>query len=216
MKKTLLIALALSQLFCLDAPDKSENSSAIALLLVDSDFLASPQRGTAAPANQVKTTVRNGSFLTEVNATSSRHWVYVDLKQGGVAVLADGNWDLRFKRFVIGTNGGTSGTGRGGACDTGLIHFVNVGIATTCLNGTILADTIQSQDGEGFGDVNESANPALFHWYAYTNTILKAKENVYIIQGSDGLSRFKLQMTDYYSRQAGTSGYPTFRWERLR
>lgn len=81
-------------------------------------------------------------------------------------------------------------------------------------SGGIQVDTNQSQDGAGFADVNDSASPVLFNWYTYNNTILTAKNNVYVIRDSNGTSFFKLQMLDYYS-SSGTSGYPKFRWAKL-
>jgi len=81
-------------------------------------------------------------------------------------------------------------------------------------SGGIQVDTNQSQDGAGFADVNDSASPVLFNWYTYNNTILTAKNNVYVIRDSKGTSFFKLQMLDYYS-SSGTSGYPKFRWAKL-
>ncbi|EMY71574.1 HmuY domain protein [Leptospira vanthielii serovar Holland str. Waz Holland = ATCC 700522] len=47
----------------------------------------------------------------------------MNLKANAAIVGAGDVWDLRFKRYNIGTNSGTSGTGNGGACSTGSTDF---------------------------------------------------------------------------------------------
>ncbi|TGK44585.1 HmuY family protein [Leptospira andrefontaineae] len=164
-----------------------------------------------APGNT--TTTGSGTFTTRVNATASNCWAYIDLKAGGVETTQSGTWDLKFKRFVIGTNSGTSGSGNGGSCfnagDTNLA-------AVTGGDCTPEVDDLMSQTGGGgFGTATEDASPALWDWYDYNGTthILSPKSRGYLIQGSDG-SFFGLEVTDYYDN-AGTSGFPTFTWKNL-
>lgn len=205
--------LVIGLLFFVSCEAKKPNdSSAAALLILEGGF----GLGGDTALNKVTTKEESpGVFLTTVNATSTRTWVFVNLNANGIQVLEADSWDLRFRRFLIGTNSGTSGSGSGAACKTGITNFTAVTNATAC-STSFQVDSMQSQTGGGggAGDVNDSANPELFEWYTYNNTILTAKSEVYIVRGKDGVKKFKLQMRDYYST-AGTSGYPTFRWAKL-
>ncbi|PKA15954.1 HmuY family protein [Leptospira haakeii] len=154
-----------------------------------------------------------GVNTTRVNATASGCWAYIDLKAGGVETTKSGTWDLRFKRFVIGTNSGTSGSENGGSCfNAGDTNLAGV----TGGDCTPQVDELMSQTGGGgFGTATENASPALWDWYDYNGTthILTPKARGYLIQGSDG-SFFGLEVTDYYDG-ASTSGFPTFKWKTL-
>ncbi|MCC5813949.1 MAG: HmuY family protein [Leptospira sp.] len=212
MKNLFLILVSITLIQCVPATSsEGDDSAALVLLLLDE----SPTRNRNSQdmaLDRVTTETVTGGNETTVNASSTRFWVYVDLKAGGVQVTETGSWDMRFRRFLIGTNSGASGSGQGGACDTGSTDFPSISSASTC---TFQVDSIQTQsDTGGNADVNDPASPALFEWYSYNETILTAKNNVYIIRGSDGSTRFKLQMRGYYS-SAGTSGYPKFLWARL-
>ncbi|TGL35129.1 heme-binding protein HmuY [Leptospira koniambonensis] len=163
------------------------------------------------------TTTGSGTFTTQVNATASGCWAYINLKAGGVETTKSGNWDLRFKRFIIGTNSGSSGSGNGGSCGFGDgdpatdINDVTVG------GCTIAVDSVLSQTGGGgFGTATESASPSLWTWYNYNGTthVLTAYSIGYLIQGSDGVSNFAIEVTDYYDN-ANTSGFPTIKWKEL-
>ncbi|EIE03101.1 HmuY family protein [Leptospira licerasiae] len=160
------------------------------------------------------TTTGSGTFTTVVNATASGCWVYLDLKAGGVETTKSGTWDLKFKRFVIGTNSGTSGSGSAGSCfNAGDTNLASV----TGGDCTPEVDELMSQTGGGgFGTATENASPALWDWYDYNGTthILTPKSRGYLIQGSDGTSSFGLEMTDYYDN-ASTSGFPKFIWKEL-
>ncbi|MCG6154000.1 MULTISPECIES: HmuY family protein [Leptospira] len=161
---------------------------------------------------------------TTINASSSTNWVYVNLKANASVVGSTDVWDLRFKRYNIGTNSGTSGNGNGGACFTGSTDYLATFTGSEC---TKVVDVQLSSSGGGpISGSTESINPVISApldldpmpagygtWYTYSNTILTAKPNVYIITGENG-SKYVLQMLDYYNA-AGTSGYPKFRWRKL-
>ncbi|MEI1280468.1 HmuY family protein [Leptospira venezuelensis] len=156
-----------------------------------------------------------GINTTMVNATASGCWVYINLKAGGVETTQSGAWDLKFKRFVIGTNSGTSGSGSAGACFNDGTDISNVTNNSFCT--PIEIDEHMSQvGGGGFGTASEDANPALWEWYNYNGTTheLTSKNRGYLIRGSNGTSYFGLEVTDYYDG-AGTSGFPTFKWKVL-
>ena len=154
--------------------------------------------------------------ITAVTATSGSNWSYCDL--GTLATVDEFNaaWDLRFQRFRISTNSGTTDSGDGGSCNTGSTDFDSVTSSTAC---TIQADVSLSVSIGGAGGtdtVDFEGADALKEWYDYNSSthVLTAKDDVYLIRSSDGGSIYKIQMTDYYS-ESGTSGYPTFRWESL-
>lgn len=210
MQYILIIFLSFFLMQC--EQKKQEDTAAAALLILEGGF----GLGEDTALNKVSTKEESaGVFLTTVNATSSKNWVFVNLNGNGVQVLEADSWDMRFRRFLIGTNSGTSGSGLGGACKTGITNFSSVTNATAC-STSFQVDSVQSQTGGGggAGDVNDSANPEMFEWYTYNSTILTAKSEVYLVKGKDGTKKYKVQMTDYYS-SAGTSGYPTFRWAKL-
>ncbi|TGL33412.1 HmuY family protein [Leptospira perdikensis] len=199
--------------------DSNDDSSASLLLLAGGVESGIPC--TAVPTNAVVTT---GTYTTTVNATSSCNWVYVSLKSNGVKVESTSQWDIALKRFNIQTNSGTSGSGSGGACKSGSTNFASAFTGAEC---TAVVDVRLSSAGGGpVTSSSESINPVMAApldltpmpagygaWYTYSNTILTAKTDVFIITGSDG-AKYAIQMLDYYSA-AGTSGNPKFQWKKL-
>lgn len=171
------------------------------------------------------TTTGGTTKTTEVNASAYECWTYVDLKSGGAKTTVDGDWDLKFKRFVIGTNSGTSGSGSAGSCDSGKTasNFGTVAITDGDCNvdaptGGMTVDEAQTASGGGgFGSANESASPVLFEWYDYgqLDHTLNPKDKSYVIRASNGTSYFAFKMVGYYSTVSGTSGYPRFDWKPL-
>ncbi|TGK77564.1 heme-binding protein HmuY [Leptospira noumeaensis] len=200
--------------------NSSDDSSAL-LLLVAGGVESGGIPCTVVPANAVNTT---GTYTTVVNATSSCNWVYVSLKSNGVKVESTAQWDIALKRYNIQTNGGTSGAGSGGACKSGSTNFASSFTGAEC---TAVVDVRLSSSGGGpVTASSESINPVMAApldltpmpagygaWYTYSDTILTAKSDVFIITGSDG-SKYAIQMLDYYSA-AGTSGNPKFQWKKL-
>ncbi|MBM9547812.1 HmuY family protein [Leptospira sp. 201903074] len=187
-------------------PEKtSEDDSAAAMLLLVTDAVSATDG-------------------TTINASSTTTWVHVNLKANAAIVGAGDAWDLRFKRYNIGTNSGTSGAGNGGACSTGSTDFSATYTGSEC---TKVVDMQLSSSGGGpISGSTESINPVISApldldpmpagygtWFTYSNTILTAKATVYIITGENG-AKYVLQMLDYYNA-AGTSGYPKFRWRIL-
>ncbi|XDD48572.1 HmuY family protein (plasmid) [Leptospira sp. WS39.C2] len=214
-----VIFLGFFQSFCSMNP-KSEDSSAALLFLLSGEN-TNNLPCTAVPNNAVVTT---GSFTTSANASSACVWVYVSLKSNGVLTEATNQWDITFKRYNVATNGGTSGSGSGGACDSGSTNFSNTFNGSECTN--IVDVKLSSAGGGPVSASSESINPVMAApldlspmpsgygtWYSYSNGILTAKTKVYIITGSDG-SKYAIQFLDYYS-VAGTSGYPKFQWKKL-
>ncbi len=212
MKSSYLFPLYLLIIFfqfcAVEKSKSSESNAALILLLTD------PKKVKSSTGEDLVTTTSSGGIFTSiVNATSPSEWTYVDLKSGGIASTSTGNWDLRLKRFVIGTNSGSSGSGSGGSCFTGSTNFLSSFTNSSC---TPTLDTVQSQStGSGFGNSSDSASTSMFSWYNYDGTthILSSKQEVYLIRGRDG-SFYKLQILDFYS-SAGTSGYLILKWAPL-
>lgn len=214
MKKLVIVPICiLFAINCVGEKKASEDALASALLLVAPVSTGSANTTTLS-SGSVETTQTSGIHTTIVNASSTAEWVYVSLKESGKKTSSTSQWDLRFKRFVIGTNSGTSGTGSGGSCDTSKTNLSDANInAATC---SLVIDSVQSQTGDGgFGNANDSASPSMFSWYNYDGSthLLTSKGLVYLIMGSEG-SLYRLQMLDYYS-SAGTAGYMKFNWKSL-
>lgn len=170
------------------------------------------------------TTVQGAFNRTVVQATSQLEWTHCDLNIGATT-QAGGPWDMRFRRFAIGTNGGTSGSGSGASCNTGLTDLAAVnslsqfssGVSGFCPN--LVNDTNLSTSGGGgggSGSTNFSGSPVMLEWYNYDSEthVLSSKGEVYIVRSSDGSSYYAVQFHDYYS-DAGSSGYPTIDWKGI-
>jgi hypothetical protein len=212
-KFSILIICSCVLTVCSPTGKASDDAVASALILLDPNVRGTSNTATTS-AGTVETSVSNGVYATVANASSSSEWVYVSLKEGGKKAGSSSQWDLRFKRFVIGTNSGTSGSGNGGSCDTTKTDLSDASITSSIC--TIAVDSTQSQTSDGgFGSANDSASPSMFVWYNYDGTthLLKTKNLVYLIRGSEG-TYYRLQMLDYYS-SAGTSGYMKFSWKSL-
>ncbi len=214
MKKLYILQIVFVLVFnCVGEKKASDDTLASALLLVLPASAGSTNASTSS-SGSVETTLTSGVYTTVANASSTSEWVYVSLKEGGKKADSSTQWDIRFKRFVVSTNSGTSGAGSGGSCDTTKTNLSDASInVSSC---TIVVDSIQSQTGDGgFGNASDSASPSMFSWYNYDgNThLLSTKRLVYLVRGSEG-TNYLLQILDYYS-SAGTSGYMKFNWKTL-
>lgn len=172
----------------------------------------------------VCTATAGATIEIEVRATSRSAWTYCDLAISGTTT-ADGPWDLAFQRFQIATNSGTSGSGSGGACNTGLTD-INAVTGVSQFSGStdgqcpnFQVDSLQNAtigDTGGSSTSSFNANPVMVEWYNYNSSthVLTSKNEVYVVRSSDGSTHYAVQMTDYYS-DAGTSGYPSFRFKQI-
>jgi hypothetical protein len=189
---------------------KVDNSSQSALLLLLNPLSNSTQN---TPSGSCTTTQVGNEFETTVNATSQTNWTHCSISSGGILLLEKENWDIRFQRFKIATNSGTSGKGLSGACNTNLDSISSIN-KTTCITKIDVQLNQEGGGSGGSGSTSWSGAPDFLDWYSYTNTILTPKNRYYLIKSVDGKRIFALRMIDYYS-QAGTSGYPKFRWKEL-
>ncbi|PJZ35624.1 heme-binding protein HmuY [Leptospira levettii] len=215
---SILLIISSFQIQCSMKPKTEDNSQALLLLLNES---STSSNCSSVPTNAV---VTSGSFTTSANASSNCNWVYVSLKRNGVLSDVNSQWDLAFKRYNVATNSGTSGSGSGGACDSGQTNFSNAFNGSEC---TAVVDLKLSSSGGGpVSASSESINPTMAApldlspmpsgygtWYSYSNGILTARTKVFIVTGSDG-AKYAVQFLDYYNA-AGTSGFPKFQWKKL-
>ena len=140
-----------------------------------------------------------------VDSTDSTIWVYFDLSTGTVVEPSNPEdsteWDLKFQRYSIGTNGGISGSGS-----------VQVMIQEGVYESYETLDTMP-EGGEWIvdSDVDGDGTPeyAMGDWYNYdfTNHSLSPLDLVYFVQTNNGT--FKFRMVDYYN-DVGESGLMTF------
>lgn len=181
---------------------------ACAPALEASDDGTAPPSGGPAGAHVVhEDPDEDGSTLTQVNATDAMLWIYLDLETGQELALEDPNddpaWDLAFQRFHIALNGGVMGSGD---------------VTAAVLEDTAFADVTRAPadgyvsdlpDGD---DDNEDPDYVFKDWYAYdfTTHVLTPYPIVYVIR-TQTPNHYKVQLERYYD-EAGSSGYPTFRW----
>ncbi|TGJ98857.1 heme-binding protein HmuY [Leptospira langatensis] len=204
----IIIIIGVSLTFC-GGPNNG-GDDALSLLAASSEPV-DPCLGYTGSSNTTGSSTRS----TEVNASSESCWVYVDLKAGGGIVGKSGSWDMKFKRFVIGTNSGTSGSGSGGSC----FNASNASLDDVNSSGcTLELDKEMTQTGGGgFGNADENASPSFWDWYDYDSVthILTPKTRYYLVRASDGSTYFAVKMTGYYATVGGTSGYPQLQWKTV-
>lgn len=153
------------------------------------------------PAGKVVTARgSDATYTTAVDATSETAWVYADLETGK-EVEATAAWDLRFQRFHISANGGTSGSG---------------GVEIALVAGKTFAE-VTAAPADGY--LTDDADSYVFEqgdgWYDYNPTthILTPFPNVYVVK-TDGGARLKLEIVKYYN-DAGTAAHFTLHWAPL-
>lgn len=147
----------------------------------------------------------DGTKTTTVTAFSESVWVFFDLDTAQQTAEESAGWDLAFRRFQIVGNGSTGVSvawAEGNDLDPSKVPneeaFVLEPVDRS--DESIDAGTFQAAAGED--------DP----WYRYdlSTHSLAPHERVYYVRSNEG-RLFGLIFTDYYD-QAGTSGYPTFRW----
>ena len=173
----------------------------LALAACSEDLAPEPEAqpdGGVLPSHVTTVDNGDGSFTTSVDATAMDAWIGFDFQSGGEAAESTTSWDLGFRRFEVKSNGGTSGEG---------------GVEVAILAGADFA-TLARAPLDGWSSDTAEASPfnAGDGWYAYdiNSHVLTPRDLIYVIRSAEG-AYFKLEFTDYYD-DAGTSGYPAFRW----
>jgi|GEM_PF-3494683 len=164
----------------------------------------------------------DGSVVTTINATNDNFFVYFSFSSNRQIPQSQVNqqiWDIGIKRYKFSTNSGaTNSKGQGGAC---LSNQVSLNQAASlspqnqnCGNNFFQIDSDSQTQGIGGTLGSFIGNPLLTDWFNYRIGELNPKNQVYLVRSGDGNSFFAFRMEGYYS-QAGTSGYPNFRWRKL-
>lgn len=130
---------------------------------------------------------------------ASTGWTYLSISEGVMNVpdpevsLA---WDFAINRTRMRTNGGTSGSGRGGGAwaPEGIL-FEQLSEVTTV--GFHVDEELKIAFPMNAG--TESGNPILGDWYNYNSTThqVSPKKRVLVLRGADGASYGKLQIISY-------------------
>lgn len=155
----------------------------------------------------------SGAVLSQVNASDAMSWIYIQLASGKEVMPHDPqsstDWDLALQRYQIKVNGGISGTG---GVEVALVTGTPFSTLTAAPQSGYVTDQPDSADED---QVPDYAFLQRIPWYSYNPTthLLTPNEQVYVIRSVTGIY-YKLQMIGYYD-QAGSSGYPTFRWQRV-
>jgi hypothetical protein len=164
----------------------------------------------------------DGSSLTRVNATNENFYIYFSLstnKQVPASSAGGTGWDIAFNRYKLASNSGATNTnGRGGICLSNLTNFNQASVTSSanqnCPDSAFVIDGNSTTQGIGGVSGTFIGNPLLTDWFSYQIGNLTAKNQVFIVRSGDGLSFFTFRMENYYS-DAGTSGYPLFRWRKI-
>lgn len=174
----------------------------------DDDNENEPARGRVTITQE-----SDGSFSAEVDASSEVEWVYFDLETAREVFPRDPedspDWDLAFQRFRIKSNGGISGSG---------------GVSVAILKDTDFDDVSEApetgylEDAEDGDDDNPDPDFVFLledGWYTYDlgEHVLGSRDVVYIVRTVEA-GYFKVRVTGYYD-DAGSPGYPQFRFERI-
>jgi hypothetical protein len=154
-----------------------------------------------------------GAVVSQINASDSMAWVYVQLSSGKEVMPQDPqnstDWDLALQRFQIKVNGGISGKG---AVEVALVTGTAFPALATAPKSGYVTDQQDSADEDSDPDYAFVQKGTWYNYNAMTH-LLTPKDQVYVVRATTG-AHYKLQMSGYYD-QAGSSGYPAFRWQLL-
>lgn len=142
-------------------------------------------------------------WVATIDATDAGGWVGLDLDAPAEVSTADPDWDLRFQRFHMSGNGGTTGEG---------------GVHALFVPGASLASIDDVPDGPWLADApdgpddDDDPDYALSTWYAYNETthVLTPVPGVWFVRSTEG-QVFGLSIDTYYDA-VGSSAYPRIRW----
>jgi hypothetical protein len=140
--------------------------------------------------------LEGGGHRLRIDATSKGAQVYVDLDEAkelkAEEAFTTNAWDLWFKRFEVGMNGGD--TSPGGPVRVAVLKDVDYAALTTAPTDGYLQDTADKV----FAAVEGG-------WYYYdlgVHRLIPRPELTYVVQGTAG-AYFKLKMLAYYD-ESGT------------
>jgi hypothetical protein len=131
-----------------------------------------------------------------VDASASGAWTYLKIGAGTVSIADPATslgWDLAFKRFMIQTNSGTSGSGQAGA------RLLEADFASTVELPTTEGFEADEVIAETDGTAEFSGSPALNGWYDYDVTTHRVtpKDVAFLVRDAGGAGYAKLRITDW-------------------
>ncbi|HIE26207.1 TPA: hypothetical protein EYP66_02855 [Candidatus Poribacteria bacterium] len=152
-------------------------------------------------------------YMVDASSKEADVWTYFSFASGGPVTATDPatstGWDLAFHRLQVQVNCGTSGPGKGGAKNMGVIDFDSFDTAPT--SGYVV-DTVLVKEGHG-EPVEYSGNPEIKDWYNITKEmppVITSKNEVFAVKTADG-KYAKMQFLDYYDKE-GISGFVTIKY----
>jgi len=169
-----------------------------------------PDAGDTVPSRVTNTANADGTTTTRVDASGEAVWVYLDLESKAEVEATATSWDLAFQRTKIMVDGGVSGSGNVAVAIVDGVDFGGMAVAP--------GDGYVTDEADG-ADMNTDPDLAFLRdmgWYSYNpmTHVITPRERVYVVRSVEG-AYLKVQMINYYD-DAGTAGFPTFRWAAIR
>jgi len=172
---------------------------------------APPSTGTPIESEHTRTVPESdGSFASQVDATSMTDWVYFSLESKTEVSPAQpeqsDEWDVAFQRSNVKVNGGISGAG---SVSVSALSEAFDDVVAPPADGYL--EDAEDADMDGSPDYAFAAGDG---WYEYDPAAhtLSARDTVFVVKTLGGY--FKLQFSSYYDA-AGTPAMPLFRWAPL-
>jgi len=159
-----------------------------------------------------------------IDATSQTEWVYFSFEKDTVVSVSDpansSDWDIAFRRYMIQTNGGKTGSGQAGVAIADTVHTGDDGLnAVLKVNDTTQFTADDTVVVYGYNPANPSVptitkyvlNPVLMNWYKREDTpngsLIVTRKWIYYFRTAKG-KYAKFYIKNYYNDE-GKSGYFT-------
>lgn len=177
-----------------------------------------PDTGTTdqAPTGPKVTTEDLGDGVTKVSvdASSRTDWVYYSFSFNRMVTPTTpenaSDWDLGFRRHVIKSNSGVSGSGKVTVAYIDDQPFDSIQQAPT---KEYITDKADGDDADEDPDTAFLVDQS---WYVYNpqTHALTPRARVYILKDADE-QYYKIQFLSY-TNDAKTAGFPSFKWAKIR
>lgn len=160
-----------------------------------------------------------GVFVTQVRSTSYELWTDLNLSTQQLR-SQNGPFDIGFQRYKVRSNSGiTNPSGLGGVCRSNTTAFPATAVSASSIGCTNFEIDVAGQ-AEVVGGGGASFNGSVVMtdisngWFTYNLPSLNPNLRVFVLRSGQGNQFYAIQVIDYYSN-AGTSGYPKFRWRQI-
>lgn len=162
-----------------------------------------------------------GQFVTVLRSVDFRRWTDFDFASRSLGSEA-GTWDIGFQRYKVRTNGGGTNPGaQGAACKSNTKSFPSqstTSLSIGCGLGDFEEDRVAQAEVAGGGGTIFIGSDVFTNfesgWFTYQLPSLNPTMDVFVVRSRDGGRYYAVQIIGYYS-EAGTSGYPSFRWRQI-